>query len=106
MSNEIREIDNTASEATNPYTGNITIDVRTFNYLIGKVFTHAELLGLPERQYAVYKSTLRAMFWDWYNSHLDNPQGYSDPSHQARVEAGIESVISSTSASPVTYTTN
>lgn len=73
-----------------PYSGAIKTDVMSFDYLIGKVFTHSELLGLTDRQLTAYKSTLRQMFWDWYNRHMDNPHGFADPSRQARVEAGIE----------------
>ena len=70
--------------------GDIKIGVESFDYLIGKLFTHTELLGLPERQHAAYKATVRAMFWDWYNSHMENEMGFADPSHQYRVEAGID----------------
>lgn len=79
-----------------PYSGQIKTDVLSFDNLIGSVFTHSELLGLTDRQLTAYKSTLRQMFWDWYNKHLDNPNGFSDPSRQARVEAGIEQQITST----------
>jgi len=70
--------------------GLITVNVANFDYLIGKLFTHTELLGLPERQLSAYKSTTREMFWDWYNTFMENEYGYADPSHQWRVEAGIE----------------
>lgn len=68
------------------------VTVESLDYFIGQVFTHTELLGLPERQLNAYKSVLRDMFWKWYNNHLPNPHGLSDPSHQARVRAGIDKV--------------
>lgn len=68
------------------------VTVESLDYFIGTVFTHTELLGLPDRQLKAYKSILRDMFWKWYNNHLPNPHGYSDVSHQARVRAGIEKV--------------
>ena len=70
--------------------GRITVNVANFDYLIGKLFTHTELLGLPERQLSAFKSTTRDMFWEWYNAFMENETGLSDPSHQWRVEAGIE----------------
>ena len=70
--------------------GDITTTVKSFDFLIGKLFTHTELLGLPERQHAAYKATVRAMFWQWYNDHMENNMGFADPSRQWRVEAGIE----------------
>ena len=70
--------------------GTIKIYVDDFDYLIGKLFTHTELLGLPERQLSAFKSTTREMFWDWYNAYMENSMGFADPSHQHRVEAGIE----------------
>lgn len=70
--------------------GRIIVDVGSFDYLIGKLFTHTELLGLPERQHIAYKATVRTMFWDWYNSHMENEMGLSDPSRQYRLESGIE----------------
>jgi len=70
--------------------GKITINVAQFDYLIGKLFTHTELLGLPERQLGAFKSTSRDMFWEWYNACMDNETGLADPSYQWRVEAGIE----------------
>ncbi len=82
---------------TKQYTGNIETTVQQFDWLIGKVFNHTELLGLPDRQLKAYRSSLRTMFWDWYNSHMENLSGLSDPSYQARVEAGIEPSSSSTS---------
>lgn len=73
----------------NPYTGNITVGVANFDYLIGDVFTHFELLGLTDRQLSALKKTTREMFWNWYNSHLPNPMGLADPSKQAREEVGL-----------------
>jgi hypothetical protein len=70
--------------------GKITVNVANFDYLIGKLFTHVELLGLPDRQLSAFKSTTRDMFWDWYNAFMENEMGYADPSHQWRVDAGIE----------------
>lgn len=70
--------------------GSITIYVDNFDYLIGKLFTHTELLGLPERQLSAFKSTTREMFWDWYNAYMINEHGFADPSRQHRIEAGIE----------------
>lgn len=70
--------------------GSITVYVDDFDYLIGKLFTHTELLGLPERQHAAYKSTVRTMFWGWYNAFMQNETGLSDPSYQHRVDAGVE----------------
>lgn len=68
------------------------VTVESLDYFIGQVFTHTELLGLPERQLKAFRSTLRDMFWKWYNNHLPNPSGLADPSHQARVRAGIDKV--------------
>jgi len=68
----------------------IEICVEHFDRLIGQVFKHSELLGLTDRQLTAYKSILRQMFWDWYNSFLPNPHGLADPSKQGRVAAGIE----------------
>lgn len=70
--------------------GSIVVNVSGFDYLIGELFTHVELLGLPDRQLSALKSTTRKMFWDWYNNHMDNEIGLADPSRQWRVEAGIE----------------
>ncbi len=72
------------------------VTVESLDYFIGQLFTHTELLGLPERQLAAYRSTVREMFWKWYNNHLPNPHGYSDPSHQARVRAVIEQYTTTT----------
>lgn len=80
----------------------ITIGVENFDWLIGQVFTHVELLGLPDRQLTAYKSSLRKMCWEWYNQFVNNPQGLADPSHQARISAGIEPAT--TSNTYVTYT--
>lgn len=66
------------------------VNVEYMDYLIGKVFTHTELLGLTDRQLSAYKSTLRQMFWGWYNQALPNPHGLADVSLQARRRAGIE----------------
>lgn len=73
------------------------VTVESLDYLIGRLFTHTELLGLPDRQLKAYQSTVRKMFWEWYNNHLPNPSGLVDISHQARVRAGIEQL---TTASP------
>lgn len=82
----------------------ITIGVENFDYLIGLIFTHVELLGLPDRQLSAYKSSLRKLGWEWYNRFVDNPHGFSDPSHQARVSAGVEPAGTST-LSGTTYVT-
>jgi hypothetical protein len=77
------------------------IDVISFDALIGRLFTHVELLGLTDRQLSALKATVRGMCWEWYNGHLDNESGYADPSHAARVEAGIEPLSSGTNGIPV-----
>lgn len=68
----------------------ISVTVSGMDSLVGKVFTHSELLGLTDRQRAAYQSTLRQIFWDWYNIQLSNPSGLADPSRQARRHHGIE----------------
>lgn len=78
-----------------------TINVTTFDTLIGRLFTHMELLGLTDRQLSALKATTRGMFWEWYNGHLDNEHGYADPSHAARVEAGLEPLSASTTGQPI-----
>jgi len=66
------------------------VNVESLDYFIGQLFQQTELLGLPERQGGAFKSIVRDMFWKWYNNHLPNPTGLADPSHQARVRAGID----------------
>lgn len=68
----------------------IEVDVKSFDYLIGKLFSQLELLGLPDRQAQAYRSSVRRMFWEWYNNHLPNPHGLSDPSLQGRRAQGLE----------------
>jgi hypothetical protein len=79
----------------------IRTNVKSFDHLIGEVFTHVELLGLPDRQIAAYKKSLRSIFWGWYNSHIDNEFGMVDPSRAARVDAGIEPLTTGTDGAPV-----
>jgi hypothetical protein len=94
MNDKVKQDENTSNpEGGANYTATMTannIRVDQFDYLIGKVFRHLELLGLTDRQLTALKASLREMFWDWYNSYVDNPSGYADPSKHARVEAGIE----------------
>ena len=71
----------------NPVAG---ITVGSVDTLIGRIFLHTELLGLPERQLNAYKKVVRDNFWEWYNNNLPNPTGLADVSHQARVAQGIE----------------
>lgn len=68
----------------------IGVNVQSFDYLLGKLFTHFELLGLSERQALALRSSVRQMAWEWFNTHLPNPSGLADPSLQARRTAGIE----------------
>lgn len=68
----------------------IGVTVSSFDYLIGKLFNHTELLGLPERQLSAYKGSVRDMFWDWFNDQLPNPHALADPSRQGRIAQGIE----------------
>lgn len=77
----------------------IGIGVLEFDYLIGKLFNHAELLGLPERQLAAYRSSVRDMFWEWFNTWLPNPKGLADVSYQARVAQGVEPKLTTSATS-------
>lgn len=82
-----------------PENSYVEVDVAYFDYLLGKLFSHTELLGLSDRQLTAYKSTVRQMFWDWYNRLFDNPTGLADPSKQLRIDAGIEPNVTVTSSS-------
>lgn len=95
MRKKEQSIDETAVTANN-------IRVDQFDYFIGEVFLQLELLGLGDRQIAALKSSLRKVFWDFYNSYVENTAGLVDPSKQARIDAGIE-VASTTTSSYSTY---
>lgn len=92
VEDNIKDYDNPIAEVT----------VTDLDYLIGRVFTHTELLGLPDRQLSAYKGVTRKLFWDWYNSHFTNPSGLADVSRQARIAQGIEPNVTTSG----TYTIN
>jgi hypothetical protein len=71
----------------NPLAG---VNVQSFDYFLGKLFTHFELLGLPERQALALRSSTRQVAWDWYDNLLPNPNGLASVSMQARKNQGIE----------------
>lgn len=79
-SDDIRDYDN-------PLIG---VNVQSFDHLLGKLFTHFELLGLPDRQAKALRSSVRTMSWEWFDHHLPNPSGLASPSLQGRRAAGIE----------------
>src|SRR5215813_13832524 len=68
----------------------IGVNVFSFDALLGKLFTHFELLGLPDRQAKALRSSTRQMAWEWFDHHLPNPSGLASPSLQGRRVAGIE----------------
>lgn len=74
----------------------IKIGVKDLDFLIGRVFEHCELVGMTDRQLSAFKSSLRDIFWDWFNQYIDNPAGLADPSKQARIVTGIEPKTTST----------
>lgn len=71
----------------------IGVNVYSFDGLLGKLFTHFELLGLPDRQAKALRSSTRQMAWEWFDHHLPNPSGLASPSLQGRRAAGIEPEI-------------
>lgn len=68
----------------------ILVNVQSYDFLLGKLFTHFELLGLPDRQAKALRSSVRTMAWEWFDHHLPNPSGLASPSMQGRRAAGIE----------------
>lgn len=72
----------------------IKIGVQDVDHLIGKVFEHCELVGMTDRQLSAYKSSLRDIFWDWFNMYMQtqgiDQSGLADPSKQARIAQSIE----------------
>jgi len=69
----------------------IAVNVDSFDYFLGKLFTTFELLGLPDRQGKALKGSVRKMAWEWYDKHLPNPHGLAYPSLQARRARQIDS---------------
>lgn len=68
----------------------IGVNVQSFDELLGRLFTHFELLGLTDRQRIALTSSVRQMGWAWFDNHLPNPNGLAYPSLQGRRAAGIE----------------